>query len=231
VPETANKGQSLSAGVKTAVTVVAVVGVFAYMFWTRTVSHGHLTPSRAVGFGLAVLGLAGWAVARIQLGKSFSIQARATELVTHGIYSKIRNPVFVLGTILIVGIILWIGQPIYLLVLLVIVPMQVIRARKEAQVLEARFGDAYRAYRSRTWFWARVPYWCTLFTASFSVSAVQPFRFSVSSCRSRCPSWLTLFRPVLASRLAPASGPFFSVSCIFLLRFHMQREYSVPTVV
>jgi protein-S-isoprenylcysteine O-methyltransferase Ste14 len=30
--------------------------------------------------------------------------------------------------------------------------MQTIRARREAQVLEAAFGDAYREYRRHTWF-------------------------------------------------------------------------------
>jgi protein-S-isoprenylcysteine O-methyltransferase Ste14 len=30
--------------------------------------------------------------------------------------------------------------------------MQIMRARKESQVLEAKFGDEYRAYRAQTWF-------------------------------------------------------------------------------
>jgi protein-S-isoprenylcysteine O-methyltransferase Ste14 len=30
--------------------------------------------------------------------------------------------------------------------------MQIWRARREAQVLEAAFGDAYREYRRKTWF-------------------------------------------------------------------------------
>jgi protein-S-isoprenylcysteine O-methyltransferase Ste14 len=34
----------------------------------------------------------------------------------------------------------------------VIAPVQVWRARKEAAVLEAKFGDEYRAYRASTWF-------------------------------------------------------------------------------
>ena len=31
-------------------------------------------------------------------------------------------------------------------------PYQIMRARREAAVLEATFGDAYREYRKRTWF-------------------------------------------------------------------------------
>jgi protein-S-isoprenylcysteine O-methyltransferase Ste14 len=34
----------------------------------------------------------------------------------------------------------------------VLIPVQIIRARREAAVLEAKFGDAYREYRKRTWF-------------------------------------------------------------------------------
>jgi protein-S-isoprenylcysteine O-methyltransferase Ste14 len=33
-----------------------------------------------------------------------------------------------------------------------LIPLQVFRVRKEEQVLEAKFGDAYRHYKRRTWF-------------------------------------------------------------------------------
>ncbi|HLV96913.1 MAG TPA: isoprenylcysteine carboxylmethyltransferase family protein [Candidatus Acidoferrales bacterium] len=142
----------MSTRVKTWITIIAIVGMLVYVSWRQADSLRPLTPIRGLGEALALVGLAGWAAARIQLGKSFSIRAKATELVTKGIYSKIRNPVYVFGTVLIAGIILWIGSPVWLLVLLGVLPMQVIRARKEAQVLEAKFGEAYRAYRARTWF-------------------------------------------------------------------------------
>jgi protein-S-isoprenylcysteine O-methyltransferase Ste14 len=91
-------------------------------------------------------------VARIELGRSFSVRAKTTELVTCGIYAKIRNPVYVFGTVFIAGMILWVGRPIWLLALVIIVPVQISRAHQEAQVLEAKFGDAYRDYRAHTWF-------------------------------------------------------------------------------
>jgi protein-S-isoprenylcysteine O-methyltransferase Ste14 len=35
---------------------------------------------------------------------------------------------------------------------LIVIPIQILRARREARVLEAAFGDAYRECRSHTWF-------------------------------------------------------------------------------
>jgi protein-S-isoprenylcysteine O-methyltransferase Ste14 len=90
--------------------------------------------------------------ARYTLGRSFSIAAKATELVTTGVYSRIRNPIYVSGVIFIVGLIVIVRRPALGLILVIIVPMQILRARREARVLEAKFGEAYRQYRERTWF-------------------------------------------------------------------------------
>ncbi|HYU46220.1 MAG TPA: isoprenylcysteine carboxylmethyltransferase family protein [Terriglobales bacterium] len=109
---------------------------------------------RWIGLTLSLVGLAGVILARYTLGRSFSIRAKATELVTTGIYSRIRNPIYVSGMIFLVGVIVMTRRPASWLVpvIMIIVPMQIIRARREARVLEAKFGDAYRQYRSRTWF-------------------------------------------------------------------------------
>ncbi len=107
---------------------------------------------RYVGTVLAVVGISFIALARYQLGKSFSVKAEAHELVTHGLYSKIRNPIYVFGVVMLIGVILVVQRPALWLALIVMVVAQAIRARREAQVLEAAFGDAYREYRSKTWF-------------------------------------------------------------------------------
>jgi protein-S-isoprenylcysteine O-methyltransferase Ste14 len=91
-------------------------------------------------------------MARYQLGKSFSITAQARQLVTSGIYSKIRNPIYGFGAVMITGVILVVQKPALWIVLFVVVIGQTIRARREARVLEAAFGDAYREYRRKTWF-------------------------------------------------------------------------------
>jgi len=103
------------------------------------------------GACLLALGFTLWTVARFQLGTSLTVTAQAKKLVTHGLYSKIRNPIYAFGSCVLAGLILVRGRPAWLLVFLIIIPLQIWRARKEASVLEGTFGDEYRRYRAGTW--------------------------------------------------------------------------------
>ena len=108
--------------------------------------------ARWVGLALAVIGLSGVIVARSTLGKSFSVTPKARALVTTGIYSKIRNPIYVSAEVVLVGLAFILWNVYFLIVPAALIPLQVLRARKEAQVLEEKFGEEYREYRRRTWF-------------------------------------------------------------------------------
>jgi protein-S-isoprenylcysteine O-methyltransferase Ste14 len=108
--------------------------------------------SETLGLILAIWAFILWATARVQLGSSFSVQPEARALVTRGIYSRIRNPIYVFGAMWIAGLVLVIGKPFWLLILLLLLPMQVVRARRESRVLEEKFGAEYREYRRMTWF-------------------------------------------------------------------------------
>lgn len=108
--------------------------------------------ARSLGLLLGLIGVAGVVVSRYTLGRSFSVAPKATALVTSGIYSRIRNPIYLFDAIFVAGLVLIVGRPRLLIILLVFIPMQIMRARREAAVLEAKFGDAYREYRQRTWF-------------------------------------------------------------------------------
>ncbi|HLW98082.1 MAG TPA: isoprenylcysteine carboxylmethyltransferase family protein [Candidatus Acidoferrales bacterium] len=132
------------------VAIPIVMGVMGYMFWSAR--NAPWPPMRLVGAGMIVCGALLWMMARIQLGASFSVSAKAKTLVTHGLYSRIRNPIYVFGSVLICGLCLFYLKPLFLLVFLLIIPLQIVRARKESEVLEAAFGNAYRNYKSRTWF-------------------------------------------------------------------------------
>jgi protein-S-isoprenylcysteine O-methyltransferase Ste14 len=122
------------------------------LFWLAFLRADVWDWQRYLGAVFTLIGMAGIAIARIQLGRSFAVRAEARKLVTHGLYSKIRNPIYVFGSALVAGIILVLHRPILWLFFLFMIVMQTIRAHREAQVLEAAFGDDYRDYRRKTWF-------------------------------------------------------------------------------
>ena len=90
--------------------------------------------------------------ARLQLGKSFAVTPQAKELVTFGLYSRIRNPIYLFVDVMIFGLILALHLYWLFVVYSLLVAVHVFRARKEAQVLQAKFGQAYLDYRRQTWF-------------------------------------------------------------------------------
>ena len=110
-------------------------------------------PRYVIGLSIAAIGFVLWMVARQQLGKSFTVSAQAKALVTTGLYSKIRNPIYFFGGVAFVGVFLAWGN-LYALfgVIMLYFVMQGLRARKESAVLEQAFGDEYRRYRASTWF-------------------------------------------------------------------------------
>jgi protein-S-isoprenylcysteine O-methyltransferase Ste14 len=108
--------------------------------------------SRLLGFCIAVPAAVLLFTARWQLGKSFSVTPQARELVTRGLYSKIRNPIYVFSALLVAGVLIALQYRYALLLLLALIPIQIVRARQESKVLEARFGEEYRKYKAGTWF-------------------------------------------------------------------------------
>ena len=132
-------------------TFLVLFGALGYFSWNM-LRERPWTWMQTLGLCLMIPGFLLWLMAHMQLGKSFSITPQARKLVTHGIYSKIRNPIYVFSLVFLSGLALLLGKPILLALGVVIVPVQIVRARKEAAVLEEKFGGEYREYRRRTWF-------------------------------------------------------------------------------
>jgi protein-S-isoprenylcysteine O-methyltransferase Ste14 len=131
--------------------IVATGGLAIYMVYVGI--DRPWTLQHIAGAILLAAGFVGWLTARLQIREFFTPRAEARGLVTTGIYSKIRNPIYFFGLVFFAGIILYVSVPWWgLPLMLLVIIMQVWRARNEARVLEAKFGDAYRQYRAKTWF-------------------------------------------------------------------------------
>jgi protein-S-isoprenylcysteine O-methyltransferase Ste14 len=93
-----------------------------------------------------------WIAARWQLGPSFSVRPEARHLVTSGLYSRLRHPVYVFGTPAVMGVLVALLGWGALAIAVIVVPVEIVRSRREEAVLAERFGPEYEAYRKRTWF-------------------------------------------------------------------------------
>jgi protein-S-isoprenylcysteine O-methyltransferase Ste14 len=127
-----------------------VITVAAVVFGARYIDQPW-PPLRIAGAIVMLLSLAFIFTARLQLGRSFAVRAKATRLVTTGLYRRLRNPIYIFGCLFFIGLAMFIPTWWPLALLLLIIPMQVVRARREAAVLEAEFGEEYKRYRAGTW--------------------------------------------------------------------------------
>jgi protein-S-isoprenylcysteine O-methyltransferase Ste14 len=132
--------------------IVVPVVVLSLYFFVPGLKERPWTELRLAGGILGLAGYSAFVTARLQLGKSFAVTPQAKELVTLGLYSRIRNPIYVFVDVMIFGLIL--ALHLYWLFVLypLLVTMHVFRAHQEAKVLQEKFGQAYLDYRNQTWF-------------------------------------------------------------------------------
>lgn len=126
-----------------------VLALFVFLPGPR---HAPWSPRRIVGAILAGVSYVLVITSRIQLGDSFSVGPEARELVTHGLYARLRNPMYVFVDLMIGGVIIALHLPWLLLIFLPLPFVQAWQARREARVLQAKFGAKYTDYRRQTWF-------------------------------------------------------------------------------
>jgi len=101
---------------------------------------------------LAIPSFALWFVAKLDLGSSFTARPEARSLVTWGLYSRIRHPIYFFSTLAMLGIAICLRSRRFDLYLVALVIVQLWRIRLEERALRDKFGEAYLAYRRRTWF-------------------------------------------------------------------------------
>jgi protein-S-isoprenylcysteine O-methyltransferase Ste14 len=130
------------------VDIPAYLAFYAYALWKHRPGALYI-----LGMAVATVGFVLWLVARAQLGTSFTVKPEAHRLVTTGLYSRIRNPIYFFNLAGATG--LFVAMRWYYvggIFIAAVIVFQWQRAKAEAAVLEAAFGDEYRKYRAQTWF-------------------------------------------------------------------------------
>ena len=125
--------------------VFLVLAAIAGRHWRNDLHHW-------IGAAIAIPSFCLWMIARRQLGDSFAVRAEAETLVTHGLYAKIRNPIYIFGGLSFIGMFLAQGWYIWTAIFLLFNVGQYFRSKREEQVLAQAFGDEYLAYKAKTWF-------------------------------------------------------------------------------
>jgi protein-S-isoprenylcysteine O-methyltransferase Ste14 len=132
------------------ITLALLLGLVVWLLMhAYLIEWDALKLSGAVVAGVA---LAMVVVARVQLGGSFTVKAKARRLVTTGIYAKIRNPIYVFSAVLLMGMAVVLSNWVLLGLVVILIPVQRMRARREEAVLASAFGEEYARYKARTWF-------------------------------------------------------------------------------
>ncbi|MEE9258617.1 MAG: isoprenylcysteine carboxylmethyltransferase family protein [Nitrospinaceae bacterium] len=106
-----------------------------------------------VSLGAGFLGWLLWVYGMLCLGKSLAVLPGSDTLVTRGIYNYIRHPMYIGIVLTLFGLLFACGSVLGMIYLfIVVIPLNIYRARKEEEALAERFGESYRAYCQRTWF-------------------------------------------------------------------------------
>ena len=116
------------------------------------ISRWHSGIDQILGMTLCIVSMVFWVRARAQLGDSFSVRPKATTLIESGIYAKIRHPIYLFSSLCVLGLVMAIHYFSFYLLWVVLVMLQFLRAKKEEEILSAKFGQSYEAYKRGTWF-------------------------------------------------------------------------------
>ena len=111
------------------------------------------TPLHALGFALCGIGIAGTFLAQLAMGASWRIgvdEEERTELVTGGVFSLCRNPIYIFMLIALVGFTLLV--PTWLSI--ASIPVGVLAFEVQVRLVEEPYlirahGQTFRAYASR----------------------------------------------------------------------------------
>lgn len=125
--------------------------IFYLALFVFAVTRGH-GPTRLFGSVVAIPSFALWFMAKLQLGRSFKLRAEACSLVTRGLYSKIRHPIYFFSSLALLGTAICLHYLYFYIYVAITVVVQLWRIGREEKVLQQTFGEAYLEYKRYNWF-------------------------------------------------------------------------------
>ncbi len=130
---------------------------FLFAFLIISILYWEFNFLKIFGILISILGFVMWITGITQLGTSFHVLPKANRLVTSGIYSKIRNPIYLGGILVVLGFVIYtVGIPIIFPILIALLILnlfiQYFRIKIEERVLYNKFGLEYIKYKEKTWF-------------------------------------------------------------------------------
>jgi len=125
---------------------VGVILLFLYL------GQYGVTFSEILGISITLVGYVLWFYGRYQLGPAYSLLPEARHIVSNGIYSKIRHPLYISQMITLGGVIFFIGDHRLWLLFFYCLIIQVYRKIQEEKLLINKFGTEYTNYIKTTWF-------------------------------------------------------------------------------
>ena len=105
------------------------------------------------GLTVGAVGVLLWMAAMWSLGSSLAVLPGTDKLVTKGLYRIFRHPVYIGIVLTLTGLFVACGSaPSLIYVLVVVIPLNIFRAKAEEKVLLEQLGPAYKQYKDATFF-------------------------------------------------------------------------------
>jgi protein-S-isoprenylcysteine O-methyltransferase Ste14 len=134
---------------------VVVLGLFLDWLFPAYLLTVTLSLAERIVIGALLIAAGGWLVIAANLdfraaGTHPEPWKPATAIVTGGIFSWLRNPMYVGGTLILAGLSILLASDWMLVMTIVFVPVIHFGVvRREERYLEAKFGETYLSYKAK----------------------------------------------------------------------------------
>ncbi|MEK6887448.1 MAG: isoprenylcysteine carboxylmethyltransferase family protein [Candidatus Aenigmatarchaeota archaeon] len=137
--------QEKTCSIITHVLVLALLVIFRNQFSVENIAYSAITAFMAI-IGIIILSLG---MATIDK----ALTSKKSRLITSGIYSKIRHPIYYGRILFFIGLTLFFRSVFgIVLIMILLVPLHIYGIREEERELVKKFGNKYIKYKNKTLF-------------------------------------------------------------------------------